>query len=354
MQERIVIYEGVFNPPTMNDRQILLTAMQAAEAEKGVFLPRPFEAVKAAVSEENRRSVMNNRLRRVLLESLADDRDDLSIEQLGFDGDDKGLSPRMLGMILAKHKEESVFIVASLRELYLLPKQPERDALIERLGYAIMLLPGQDAEKAFEKNEWLRVHRDRFVIFRKPVGTGDIEENEMIARIRGGDETMRPLVGEKGWQILTEYGWISGNRIGYFRNDYDFLSNFYPAELEYEGIRYQNSEAAFQAQKCICHELRKQFAKVDALEAKRLGQWVMLREEWEDVKLDVMRSVLCAKFTQNPELMEALLATGDKVLCEGNTWGDTFWGMDMRNGEGENYLGRLLMELRKQFRNQSA
>lgn len=75
----------------------------------------------------------------------------------------------------------------------------------------------------------------------------------------------------------------------------------------------------------------------------------MLREEWEDV----MRSVLCAKFTQNPELMEALLATGDKVLCEGNTWGDTFWGMDMRSGEGENHLGRLLTELRKQFRNQT-
>lgn len=44
-----------------------------------------------------------------------------------------------------------------------------------------------------------------------------------------------------------------------------------------------------------------------------------------------------------------LIATGDAILREGNHWGDRFWGVDARTGEGENHLGRLLMELRAEI-----
>lgn len=40
----------------------------------------------------------------------------------------------------------------------------------------------------------------------------------------------------------------------------------------------------------------------------------------------------------------ALVGTGDAMLVEGNTWGDKFWGVC--RGEGENQLGKLLMERR--------
>ena len=51
-----------------------------------------------------------------------------------------------------------------------------------------------------------------------------------------------------------------------------------------------------------------------------------------------------------PALAAALLATGDAVLQQGNTWGDRYWGKDLRTGEGENHLGRLLMERRDLLR----
>ena len=50
-----------------------------------------------------------------------------------------------------------------------------------------------------------------------------------------------------------------------------------------------------------------------------------------------------------------LIATGDAVLIEGNTWGDRFWGM-VRNDSGmwvgENWLGRLLTLQRSIIRSQ--
>jgi predicted NAD-dependent protein-ADP-ribosyltransferase YbiA (DUF1768 family) len=59
-----------------------------------------------------------------------------------------------------------------------------------------------------------------------------------------------------------------------------------------------------------------------------------------------MRQVLVRKFS-HPELRAALLSTGDALLVEGNHWGDIFWGVC--RGEGENWLGRLLMALRGQM-----
>jgi predicted NAD-dependent protein-ADP-ribosyltransferase YbiA (DUF1768 family) len=69
------------------------------------------------------------------------------------------------------------------------------------------------------------------------------------------------------------------------------------------------------------------------------------------VKVDVMRDLIAQKFAVGSELADRLLATGDQELVEGNTWGDTFWGVC--DGVGENWLGRLLMERRAALRGRS-
>ena len=52
--------------------------------------------------------------------------------------------------------------------------------------------------------------------------------------------------------------------------------------------------------------------------------------------------------TQNPELGNKLLETGNQELVEGNTWGDIFWGVC--NGKGQNWLGKILMMVRDEIR----
>lgn len=57
-----------------------------------------------------------------------------------------------------------------------------------------------------------------------------------------------------------------------------------------------------------------------------------------------MREVVECKFKQNRWLMQKLMSTGKTQLVEGNNWNDTFWGV--YKGEGENMLGKILMEIR--------
>lgn len=137
------------------------------------------------------------------------------------------------------------------------------------------------------------------------------------------------------------------NTIDEFRGRYFFLSNFYTAPVIYQGIRFENNEAAFQAAKCP--ERMTEFCGLTPNAAKRLGRRVQLRPDWETVKYDVMYEVCMAKFTQNPDLLSKLLDTGDAELIEGNTWGDRVWGVDMYRAIGENHLGKILMRVRAEL-----
>ena len=130
-----------------------------------------------------------------------------------------------------------------------------------------------------------------------------------------------------------------------FRDEYDFLSNFYKCNVTYDGYTYMNSEAAFQAQKDLTR--RNEFTTLNAVMAKRLGKRVNLRNDWEKVKLGIMEEIVRCKFDQNPDLKEKLIDTGDALLIEGNTWGDKYWGMC--NGSGENHLGFILMKIRDSY-----
>jgi ribA/ribD-fused uncharacterized protein len=123
-----------------------------------------------------------------------------------------------------------------------------------------------------------------------------------------------------------------------------FLSNFWECSVVYDGMRYENAEAAFQAQKCVNKTDKYKFIALNGAQAKAMGKKIELREDWDVIKLGVMYRVLQAKFAQNPELYNQLKDTGTEEIVEGNWWYDKYWGVC--NGVGENHLGKLLMWIR--------
>jgi ribA/ribD-fused uncharacterized protein len=129
-----------------------------------------------------------------------------------------------------------------------------------------------------------------------------------------------------------------------FSGEFRFLSNFYPSPVTFDGLRYPSVENAYQASKTLDRVQRQAFVNVSPGEAKRLGQALPLRKDWEQVKLKIMEILLLKKFTPGTDLAFQLLGTGNRQLIEGNHWGDRFWGMC--GGRGENHLGLLLMEIR--------
>ncbi len=133
------------------------------------------------------------------------------------------------------------------------------------------------------------------------------------------------------------------SKITSFSGRYRWLSNFWPAEVHFEGLVYPTTENAYQASKTLDKNIRQEFVTMTPGQAKRRGQEIEIHDDWERRKIDIMFSLNLRKFSK-ADLGKRLAETGDAEIIEGNTWDDTFWGVC--EGVGENNLGIILMRLR--------
>lgn len=134
---------------------------------------------------------------------------------------------------------------------------------------------------------------------------------------------------------------------------YGFLSNLYRREVAFEGRMFRCAEEAYQYGKPLETEVAEWLISAPkphlcALAAHSLPSFD-IRPDWNAVKVDRMRAVLKAKFTQHDDLKKMLLDTENAILIEGSNT-DSFWGIG-RKRNGKNMLGILLMELREELRN---
>ena len=167
------------------------------------------------------------------------------------------------------------------------------------------------------------------------------------------------------------------------KDPYYEFSNFYLVEITIDGITYPSTEYYYQAQKFMGPEatpadlkyaeqirnvntsnkayyLAKQIARGgyashwyvsktdktllnDLIKQSKVDK-VKMRNDWDDVKDNVMRTAVWAKFTQHQKLQDLLITTNTSYIAE-NSPRDPYWGLG-QDGDGENMLGRILMEVR--------
>lgn len=158
-----------------------------------------------------------------------------------------------------------------------------------------------------------------------------------------------------------------------------FLSNFSIVDVVRQGVTYPSVEHGYQAAKfdldvfsklsedqlkAINYELRvnrghgimvskdshpfRDYAFTSGnikVIADMLRNYGFVREDWSNIKLEVMIDLLLQKY-EKPFLRRLLKETGSKLLVEGNTWNDTYWGYDHDERRGQNLLGRAIMMIR--------
>lgn len=148
------------------------------------------------------------------------------------------------------------------------------------------------------------------------------------------------------------HGLDTPERICFYEQDYYVLSNFSSFSLQWEGIRFDTSEAAYHWEKfpglpgiqmLIASAPSAHVAYQVAAEHK-----AQRRPDWDQIKVGLMHTILRCKAAQHEYVRRKLLATGDRELVE-NSWRDDFWGWGP-NRDGQNMLGKLWMQVRQELR----
>lgn len=158
--------------------------------------------------------------------------------------------------------------------------------------------------------------------------------------------------------------------IGFWKPEgpYGWMGNWYPAKFRYAGRWYLNSEQWMMSQKVLVFGredlAEKIMATADPKTCKDIAKQKFPEYNeavWRAVKYRVVKRGVLAKFRQHEELAKALFETGDAILCEASPY-DKNWGVgvsapackDVSQWNGENYLGRILMEVRAELQTEFA
>jgi ribA/ribD-fused uncharacterized protein len=156
------------------------------------------------------------------------------------------------------------------------------------------------------------------------------------------------------------HGLDTPERVCFYEQDFYVLSNFSSFTVYWCGQRFDTSEALYHWLKfasglgmfdghraAVAESIR---TARSAHEAFKVAQEHkdMRRDDWDDVKVSLMKRILHEKARQHEYVLRKLLATGDRELVE-NSWRDDFWGWGP-NRDGQNMLGKLWMEVREELR----
>lgn len=150
--------------------------------------------------------------------------------------------------------------------------------------------------------------------------------------------------------------WISEkvyDFIGFYPREFYCLDNFSSFKVSYQETLYSSAEEAYQAQKFIntapeIYELIK--SSPSAHDAQRIARdnQHLQRDDWDEVKLNIMEEILTAKVNQHPYVAKKLLQTKDYLIVEDSPY-DSYWGCGSERN-GKNQLGRLWMKIREQLK----
>ncbi|MCC5641055.1 NADAR family protein [Nostoc sp. CHAB 5844] len=130
------------------------------------------------------------------------------------------------------------------------------------------------------------------------------------------------------------------------REQYGCFSNFSAHGFVLDDLHWYTSEHYFQAQKFVgtLHLEQIRLAKTPK-EAAKMGRERNrpLRQDWEQVKDQIMKKAVLRKFETHADIREILLNTGDTEIVE-NSPTDYYWGCGA-DSSGKNMLGIILMDV---------
>ena len=131
---------------------------------------------------------------------------------------------------------------------------------------------------------------------------------------------------------------------------YSEFSNFAPYGVAFGDRWWRTVEHYFQAQKFRDDEYQERIRKSNKpKDAKALGMTrkLPLRDDWEEVKDEIMLAAVRIKFRTHEVPRDILLSTGKAEIVE-NAPMDAYWGCGP-DGSGLNKLGKILMQVRDEL-----
>ena len=315
--KRIVVMGGSFNPPTLAHYKLMKTALETIDADLAFFVPVSDAYLKRKMARSGFFMVLSPEVRTKMLEMMCtDDRMKVCEKEIGTV---MARTVDTLQEIQDDYPDAEVYFIMGDDKLSLLVQMAEKSAFLDRFKVVLYSreYSSDELREILECNEATNGYEEMMVVIPQPEGIEMISSSLIRERVLAG-ESCEELLYSGVWELLKEYGPSDFPEVILrFKGDNSFLSNAFNCKFNWRGVTYRTAEAAFKASGSSDGE-----------------------------SLEVMESILRAKFEDNPYLMKKLAETDNALLINGNNRKEEYWGIDLYSWRGENNLGKILMKIR--------
>ena len=345
-KKRIVVMGGSFNPPTLAHYKLMKAAVDALDANIGFFVPVSDAYLKRKMSHSHPPVVLSPELRVSMLRAMCaeDHRMEVCEKEIGT------IEARTMPTLIALQEDfpdAELHFVMGADKLDLLTHLAGKRAFLDAFKVILYSREDEALEQTLNNNEVLSNYQSRIVILPQPEGTDTISSSAVRERMLRG-ESSQDLLCPGVWELYKKVTSADfPDVINKFKDEYAFLDNRFDCKFVWQGLQYGSAEAAFQASKCASEADRKVYTRCSVQKAILKGKEQTPYPGWEEAHLDIMESIIQAKFEQNDILMKQLIDTGNSILINGNNKQETYWGVDLYSWTGENQLGKIIMNIRK-------
>lgn len=349
-EHRIVVMGGSFNPPTIAHLRLMETAIQAVDADKGIFVPVGEAYLKRKMRRSEDHIRLKEQMRLDMLRGMCAGRRNLIVSDLEIQ------NPLMftyntMHVLQGLYPSAKLYFLAGADKLPMLGSLASKTDFFEHFRIVLFSREGMDAEALIRQDVRFAPYTQSFIHAMQPEGMDGISSTVVRKLIANREaEKASPYLHEGVWEMirhLTPEDFPV--EIERFEGAYEFLSNSFPSPILYDGLAFSCAEAAFQAARCTLLSDKKRIAQGDGSRAKNIAARIEPRPDWDEEKLTTMEEILRAKFSQNPDLAQKLTETGNAILIYSTNGKNRYWGKDRYTDQGDNHLGQLLMKLRKEL-----
>lgn len=398
--QRIVVMGGSFNPPTVAHQELMKDAMKAVEADLGFFVPVSDAYLKRKMRYNKSAMVLPPQLRIDMVKCMCAG-ESMQVCDLEM-GTVKARSLETLKAIQQEYPFAEIYFIMGDDKMKLLVHLCKKKEFRDNFK---VILYSRDDENLTSTLEGLKISKDylkTIVLCQQPEGLAGVSSSLIRDRLISGnsfDDMLPAGVGE----MLKEYAQnvvpkVENNedksmlnmkysvetikQIACENPDLQFvyfwaekptkngvsetcLSQWYDTAFEVAGVKYHTAEQYMMAQKALLFNDLVVYGEIMAAdnprEYKKLGRKIRNFDGkvWDTKKYEIVVEGNKAKFSQNVELKEFILSTGDAILVEASPY-DKIWGIGLYPAQaakgsvdewkGLNLLGCALMEVRDWLR----
>ena len=348
-QQNVVVMGGSFNPPTIAHMQIMQQALDVLEADRGYFVPVSFAYLKRKMIKAGEGHLcLPDELRLNMLRAMiqADERIQIDTQEMG---EPCAITQKTMKTAQERHPDAKIYFVAGADKIPMLEDFVRKWNFLKQYGAIVFSRDKNDVMEEIARHELLAAFQSAIVPIVPPQAIEGISSTQVRKHLFDVDavaDMLHPDVTKMLRQLKPED--FPEEIIG-FKDGFAFLSNDYPVSVTYEGLSYPCANSAFLASKYADASKRAEIARMKPEKAKQKYGAETGDADWESRKIAIMDEIVRNKFSQHPDLSEQLVNTGSRKLIAGGKNGG-FWGVDLYTWEGENRLGILLMNLRKDLK----